>query len=72
MQPKQIGSTIEPAFRTVLQQTCPKWKAESVFSDLKSLEQKLNATELWSHIMLENNNAKTACHQNPQISILTF
>jgi hypothetical protein len=49
MQPKQVGSTIEPAFRTVLQQTCPKWKAESVFSDLKSLEQRLNATELWSH-----------------------
>ncbi|CAL1173256.1 unnamed protein product [Cladocopium goreaui] len=32
-------------YKTVLQQTCPKWKAESVFSDLKSLEQRLNATE---------------------------
>jgi len=32
-------------YKTVLQQTCPKWKADLVFNDLKNLEQKLNATE---------------------------
>ncbi|CAK9089672.1 unnamed protein product [Durusdinium trenchii] len=32
-------------YKTVLQQTCPKWNSQSVFDDLKLLEQKLNATE---------------------------